>query len=192
MVELITPQQLAEIGEALGERAVQLQRDHINKQEEVSGGSFPSLSPATVAMKERNKRKGVRGNAEMRMKATNDFVQNAFQYEITSNGIVLFISKKIHKRDKIANERKRWETNKAKMGAKGKKPKTAKPTYTNKQGKIVTYEDIAKWQLRGKSDQGERKSGNPGADFFGFSKDDENTLKTTFTQMAYPIIKKGP
>jgi hypothetical protein len=185
MRELINPQQMAQIGRALGEQAVQLFRDHINKQQEVQGGSFPNLAPSTVKAKQKNSRGGVQGNATMRMKATNDFVQNAFQYEINSDGITVFISHLPHKQNKTYNARQAYET-RAKHGKTNRKEK---PSYVNKYGQVVTYEDIAGWQLRGDFDQGQRSSNNPGANFFGFSRNDEYKMTNTFVQLSYPMIK---
>jgi len=186
MQELITAQQIAEIGKALGNQIVQLLRDRINKQQEVNGGAFPKLAPGTIRAKQR-KGGGVRGNAEMRMKATNDFVTNAYEYKVERDGVTVFVSNKVHKLNKIANERKKWETNRA----KGRNQKTPKPTYTNKQGAMVTYHDIAMYNMRGEFDYGWRKAGNPGANFFGFSPNDEYKIKNTFTKLAYPIIKNN-
>ena len=185
MRELINQQQMAQIGRALGEQAVQLQRDHINKQQGVQGGSFPSLASSTVKAKQKDKRGGVRGNATMRMKATNDFVQNAFQYEINSDSVTVFISHLPHKQNKTYNARQAYDT-RAKHGKTNRKEK---PTYVNKQGQVITYEDIAGWQLSGDYDQGKRSDNNPGADFIGFSRNDEYIMTNTFVQVAYPIIK---
>jgi len=121
----------------------------------------------------------------MRMKATNDFVTNAFEYKVENNGVRIFISKKVHKLNKIASARRKWETN----NAKGKKQKAPKPTYTNSRGEMVTYEDIALYNLRGSYDHGWRKKGNAGADFFGLSKSNEEELNKIFFTKVKPIIE---
>jgi hypothetical protein len=188
-MELIKKQQLEYILKDVAADAIQRMKDHITEQKEVGGGDFPELNPKTIKQKEKHKRGGVRGNAKNRMKATGDFSHNAFEYKLNGdNSVTISISKKIHKLDKIANERKKWETNKA----KGNKVKTPKPTYTNKQGKITTYEDIAKYNLRGEYDKGGwRKAGNPGADFFGLSKKDEAELKEILANKLAPTIEQN-
>ena len=126
---------------------------------------------------------GVAGNAEKRLKATNDFVNNAFEFEQRGNDLFIFVSNKQHKNRKIANQVKAWENREA----KGKVNKKPKPTKS-----LITYEDLAKWQLRGEFDKGgQRKKGNPGADFFGLSQNDIDKLRSTIESMAYPIMEKS-
>ena len=187
MNSLITTQQLKPILDDIGAQAIQLLRTRINSQKEVDGSPFPPLASSTIRAKQRAGG-GVEGNATLRMKATNDFVMNAYEYKVENDGVRIFISKKIHKLSKIASARRKWETNQA----KGKKQKTSKPTYTNSRGEMVTYEDIALYNLRGSFDCGWRKPGNPGnpgADFFGLSKSNEEKLNKIFVAKIKPIIE---
>ena len=181
-MELITQAQLRPILEEVGKEAVTLQQNHINDQKNIDGSRFAPLKASTVAAKQKSSRGGVGGNATMRMKATNDFYQNAFQYKVNGNEVIIYISPKVHKLQKIANERKAYDT-RANNGKNNSKPKH---TYTNKQGVMVTHEDIAMYNLK---NSGWVRAGNAGADFFGISKSDAMSLENTFTKRAMPIVE---
>jgi len=185
MSSLITPQQLKPILDDIGAQGVQLIQDQINNQKDIHDKPYTKLSESTIKAKERSKRGGVKGNADKRMKATNDFVDNAFQYRVDNNGITFFISPKVHKLQKIASERKSYRTNLA----KGKNMKKPIRSYTNNKGVMVTYQDIALYNISGNFDYGWRKAGNPGADFFGFSKSNEEKLVKIFAGKVKPIIE---
>jgi len=176
---LLTSQQLKPILDEIGAETVQLLRNRIRKQTEVGGSPFPPLKPAT----EERKHKiggGVAGNADKRMKATNDFVNNAYQYRVENDGVTISISDKPHKQLKIKARRQARRTNKKKgWNVSAKAPKQSS----------FSYRDLASWQLRGKFDQGLRKSGNPGADFFGFSKSDEEKINKICADKIKPLIE---
>jgi hypothetical protein len=181
MNDLIPWQKLKPILEDIAEQAVQLQSDHINEQKEVSGKSFAPLKASTIKAKER-KGGGVAGNKSLRMKATDDFVHNAFQYSIDGKGVTIFISDKPHKQLRTKARQQTRVTNKKKGWNVSPKP----PKQSS-----FSYQDLASWQLSGKHDQGKRKAGNPGADFFGLSKNDERILHNIFVEKAKPIIEKN-
>ena len=189
MPDLITPEQLRPILESVGSKAVQLQKDHIQQQTNIDGSKFALLKPSTIASKQRSSRDGVRGNAEKRMKATNDFVQNAFQYRVneSANSVTIFISPLPHKALKIANAKEAYNT-RAKNGKTNHKPKA---TFVNNQGQIITHEDIAGWQLCGEFDQGKRNQYNVGANFFGLSNSDGQILETIFVVKVTPVVKRN-
>jgi hypothetical protein len=184
-MELITQAQLRPILEEIGKEAVQLQQDHINDQKNIDGSRFAPLKASTVAAKQKSSRGGVQGNATMRMKATNDFLQRAFMYTVNDDGsVTISISRLPHKFEKTANTRQAHETKKGE-GYNMKKPK---PKYTNNQGVVVTHEDIAMYNLKS---TGWVKAGNAGANFFGISKSDELSLENTFVKMAMPIVENN-
>ena len=185
-MELITQAQLRPILEEVGSMAVQLQKNHIQQQTNIDGSKFAPLKPSTVEAKKRSSRGGVRGNAEKRMKATNDFMQNAFQYKVNGDSVTIFISNSPHKALKIANAKQAYNT-RAKNGMTNHKPKA---TFVNNQGQIITHEDIAGWQLSGEYNQGKRSSHNAGSAFFGLSDSDEQKLETIFTKVM-PIIDRN-
>jgi hypothetical protein len=186
-MELITPEQLNPILKKMGSKAVQLQKDHINTQTNIDGTKFAPLKPSTIAAKQRSSRGGVQGNAEKRMKATNDFVQNAFKYEVNGDGsVTVFVSNLPHKQDKTYNARRAYETREK----HGKTNHKDKASYVNNQGQVITQEDIGGWQLCGEHNTGKRSPHNVGANFFGLSNSDEQKLETIFAKVV-PIIDRN-
>ena len=96
-------------------------------------------------------------------------------------------AEKYRENNKIADARKAYRTKQAK-GYKMKKPMQS---YTNKKGVMVTYQDIAMYQLRGPFDSGWRKANNPGADFFGFSEADTKKLEHEFVRLSKKEIEEN-
>jgi hypothetical protein len=181
MARLVSDMQIKTIMAKLGRLGQQMQRDHITQQKEVAGTPFEKLSPTTIAMK-LARGGGVAGNANKRMQATNDFKNNAFTYAIEDEKLVFGISTQPHQFKRTESNRERMLT-RMKSGKKATKKAIAKSQYKN-----ITYTDIAKWQLRGPFDQDLRRYPNPGADFFGFSKENEVELSRVLEKELQPVI----
>jgi len=184
MGRLISSTQLRAVLLKLGDAGKQMMRDHIMDQREIDGTPFPRLSPVTSAVK-RARGGGISGNANMRMRATNDFMKNAFASTVEDEKVVFYISTQPH-------EFKKSEANRERVLGRLKAGKSvSKRAWAGTQKKDIRYLDIAKWNLRGEYDQGFRRSSNPGANFFGFSEKDKDELRITAVNELSPIIVRN-
>lgn len=181
-----------------GKLVQKLHQDRMLAQKEVGGSPYPALKSSTVQQKsgtlafytdkngnvhsfipKKNKvAGGVQANANKRMIATNDFKNNAFLYSVTNNVLTFMISGLPHKFNK---------TNRAAWSAKkGKKTADYKP---------YSYDTLARWQLRGKfqttSGKASRNSNNAGADFFGVTPTELDTIESKSMKALIPMITKN-
>lgn len=183
--EVLSESQKKEILTDLKDRWILLHRKRIRDQKEVEGGSFPYLRLKTI-IKKQGMGSSVSHNAFNRMIRTGDFMKNAFEGKVTSNSLTFFISPKVYSLKKIAAKRKSYETRKAK-GVKVRKPKAS---YTGKNG-MVTYQDIAMYNLRGKFQTAWKSLNNAGADFFGLSKKEADESFKYLKRKAASNAKKN-
>jgi len=183
--EILTSSQLKALLSSTAERVNRLQQQRIQNQTNVDGSPFPKLKIGTINSKKRAGG-GISGNAEKRMIATGDFRRHAFEYKVSGNGVTFFISPKVHKLTKIAQKRKGYETKKA----KGKNMKSPKASYTGKNG-MLTYSDIAMYQLNGKYSTGWRSSSNAGAAFFGVNGKEANNTFNFMQKEAVGIARQN-
>lgn len=166
---------LKKILEEIGKKIVSLHKERIQRQVQVDGSAMPPLRPRTIEMKEK---KGGRSkkNATKRMIDTGDFMQNAFKYNATPEGLEIYISKDPHLKKAQSDFHNAIENKKSR-----------KPTLKNNN---ISYRMIAMSQESTKYGKN-RNEHNPGANFFGLHEGDIIKYRDMFMDKAIPIIKRN-